>query len=495
MAWASWISRACDAWRFIGQANRALPRNFKELDIDPRGEIEHVEDTGARIEKDRREEAVAVRPSFDAGCYREGNNTIHFRPGDPGTNLLYEFDQLTEQVGIPLHINHVNVCAGAAIAAVEVAYQPDVEWYVWLFRALHSHFDKEFECRFSRVAIARIPATTASSFISIIEATVAFWARRYKDAHRPEQRDDCGRARDALRLSLMALSRMTVRMTPDQAINTLRRASEMACDSQIAHFWLMEALGELAKHAIKAIPPKQREALVLSVLEFPLPSEKCSQPPPTWPELVVDIWNVRPDRDPADKRWDHRIDQLIAAAQEGKPDRRYAIVQLTYLAIRGAFKPDEAAAFGKALWSDVDAQDNGLPANTGLYPGILLRLPTDDAIDAKARVTARLLGTNLPEAMRLAAPTGTVEIREKVDHLTALANAVQFGLVIPSDRATQMFDDIVSWGLAAIRERDPFAASFAKPFNSSTGAAAGYLLAAIMQPAASVLTWHGAISR
>jgi hypothetical protein len=258
----------------------------------------------------------------------------------------------------------------------------------------------------------------------------------------------------------------------------------MPRDPLIPHLWLMEALGELAKHTIKAIPPKQREALVLTVLEFLLPSEKGGQAHPIWPQLVFDIWNVRPAREPTDKRWDHRIDQLIAAAQKNKPDRQRAIVQLAFLAIRDALKPHEAVELGRALWSDVDAQDNGLPANTGLNPGILLQLPAGEGIDAKARVTARLLGTNLPDVMRLAAPTGTIEVREKVDHLIALTNAAKFGFVIAPDRAAKMFDEIVAWEPQQITDgRDPFAASFAKSFNSNIGASAGYLLATVLVPA------------
>ena len=223
---------------------------------------------------------------------------------------------------------------------------------------------------------------------------------------------------------------------------------------------------------------------MLTVLEFPLPSEKGGQAHPIWPQLVFDIWNVRPAREPTDKRWDHRIDQLIAAAQKDKPDRQRAIVQLAFLAIRDALKPHEAVEFGRALWSDVDAQDNGLPANTGFNPGILLQLPAAEGIDAKARVKARLLGTNLPDVMRLAAPTGTIEVREKVDHLIALTNAAKFGFVIAPDRAAQMFDEIVAWEPQQVRGgRDPFAASFAKSFNSNIGASAGYLLATVLVPA------------
>ncbi|MET4425776.1 SIR2 family protein [Bradyrhizobium sp. RT3a] len=218
LAWASWLSEACDAWTFVGRADRPRPRDFKELDIDPHGELECIKSSGNKIETDRREEAVAVRPSFDAGHYSEGNKTIHVGSGDPGLILMYEFDQLTEIVGIPIHINHVNVCAWAAIPAIEAAYQPNMEWYVWLLRALHSHSDKRFERHFGRLAIAQMPATTALALISTIETAIAFWTQRFKDARSPDLRSDWSCAHDALRLMLMTLSRLTVRMSSEQAV-------------------------------------------------------------------------------------------------------------------------------------------------------------------------------------------------------------------------------------------------------------------------------------
>jgi SIR2-like domain len=481
LAWASWVSRATA----VGSTkwdDLPRPRDFTEFNIDPLGEIEYIETRAGEIEKKRRDDAAAVRPAFDAGHYRDGSSTIHIGPGEPGLILLYEFDQLIEQVGLPLRINHANVCAGAAIAAVEVANQPNVEWHVWLLRALHGHMDRPFERHFSRVAIARMPATTSSALISIVESAVTFWTRRFKDTRSLDFRDDFNHAVDELRLSLVALSRLTVWMSPDQAASTLRRATEMANDPQFSHFWLIEALGELAKYAAEAVPTAQQGSLALSILEFPLPSEKGANFP-SWPRIVTEIWNAQPVRDPTDTRWDHRIHQLISAAKKGQADRGHATLRLAYLAMRNALKPDEATALGKALWSDTDAQENALPQSTGLTPSVFLRLPADDGVDVQARLRARLFDADLREVMRLQTPAGTVEIGAKIEHLNSLTKATEFGLTLPADVAVRMFDEIVVWEQQATARQDPFATSFIKGFNDGMRLAAGYLLTMAVVPA------------
>ena len=482
LAWASWISRASTAWNLAGRAELTRPRDFKELDIDPLAEIDRIESRAAEIEKERREESAQVQPAFDAGHYRDGSGRVHIGHGEPSIILQYELDQLIEHAGLPLRINHVDVCAWAAIPAIEVAYQANVEWYVWLLRSLHSHSDRPFARHFGRVAIARMPAPVTWTLLSIVESAVAFWTRRFKDTRSPDLRDDSGRALDVLRLLLTTLSRLTVRMTPDQAADALRRAAEMAKDPQLAHFWLIEALGELAKYAAKAVPTAQQGALALTILEFPLPSEKGGRLP-FWPRIVSEIWSAEPVRDPTDTRWDHRVHQLIAAAQKGQAGREYATLLLAYLALRDALRRGEVEAFGKALWSDVDAQENALPQNTGLSPSAFLQLPADDGIDVQARLRARLFDPDLRQVMTLPTPMGTAEMGGKVDHLYALAKATELGLTLPADTAVRMFDEIVVWEQQNIDRKDPFGASFLKGFNDNIRLAAGHVLTTAVVPA------------
>jgi hypothetical protein len=250
------VSRAAEVWS-TRWSDLPRPRDFKELDIDPPREIERIARNAREIEKKRREDAAKVEPSFEPGHYRDGTSRIHIGGGDSGLGLLYEFDQLIEQAGLPLRINHVNICADAATAAVGVAFQPNVEWHVWLLRALHDHMEKPFERHFSRVAIARMPDETSKTLIAIIESGIAFWTRRSKEARAPERANDSGRALDVLRLLVMASSRLTVRMPPDRAADALRRAVEMA-KPLIWHYWVVEALGTLAKYAVKAAPPAEQ---------------------------------------------------------------------------------------------------------------------------------------------------------------------------------------------------------------------------------------------
>ena len=128
---------------------------------------------------------------------------------------------------------------------------------------MHHHPDRPFERHFGRVAHS--PNAGTRQLDASIDRRVC---RRVLDP--PVQgdaqsrlRDDFSRAVDALRLSLMTLSRLTVRMTPDQAADALRRATEMAKDPQLADFRLIEALGELAKYAANAVPTTQQGALAL----------------------------------------------------------------------------------------------------------------------------------------------------------------------------------------------------------------------------------------
>ena len=481
LAWASWISRAADMMS-VNWADLPRPRDYKELDIDPLGEIEFFSNRADKLNEERRAAAVAVRPEFEVGHYREASDTIHIGSENSGTILLYELDQLIEQVGLPCRINHVNICADAIAAVVEAAQQDHVEWHVWLLRALHSHMDQKFERHFGRIALARMSVATSSALIAIVEAAIAFWTQKMATTRSPELRNDFSGAVDALRLTLVTLSRLTVRMSPTHAADTLDRATKMAVDPQFSNMWLIEALGEVVKFAVAAIPTSEQAPLVLGVLEFPLPSEKGVNPP-FWPRLITAVWSVKPKREVGDMRWDHRIHQFLTAAQKGAAERGYPILCLAYLALRHVLRPDEAAAFGKALWSDLDAQENALPQNTTLGPGSLLELPADEGIDVKARLRARLFGADLREVMSLRRPTGSIEIGRKIYHLNALTQAVRLGLDLPSDIAVEMFDQTVAWEFQTSDRQDPMGASLFKSFNDSIRFAAGYLLTVAVVPA------------
>ena len=477
LAWANWISRASGGYE--SPAAHPRFRDFRALDIDPLSEIEHFEST-ARDIQERRRQSAAVQPSFDAGYYRDGSGSILIRGGET-VDLLYEFDQLTEFVGLPIRINHVNICAEAALAVLDVDYQPTAEWYVGLLRVLHSHYDDLFKRYFGRMAIAKLEADPGAGLISTVEGAIAFWTMRLKGARASDLKDDLARAIDMLRLLLVATSRLTVRMAEERAIHTFNLAIALAKDPLIQHPWLLDALGDVAKYAAKAIPVSRQGELALDAIEFPLASEKGSNHP-FWPEVVPAIWSSTPNREFDDTRWDDRVRQLIAAGEKGSVGRKEATLRLAYLAIRNALRPDERVAFGRALWSDLDEDSNALPINTSMLPSTFAELPAADGIDAQARVQERLFEPDLRQVMSLQDPVSTDSIRAKQDHLIALANAIRVGLTLPASRAARMFDEIVAWELQQVDRKDPFAGSIAKTFNDVISLSAGELLALVVVP-------------
>lgn len=481
LGWADWILRASNMGNPATRKMLSEAKDFKTLHIDPSGEIRHFEASAEGIQKKRREKEAEIQPAFDAGHYRQGGPPTYFGGSDPDFTLLYELDELIEIVGLPIRINNVNVYANAAIAASDVAFQPTVEWYVRLLRALHDHFDYQFARYFSRISIAQLDDKVSRTLISVIETAIRFWVSHLKNASSPDSGNDQGRARDVLRLLLVTLSRLTVRMSVEHACRTFNFAIDLAKDPLISHPWLLEALGDLIKYAAQAIPIECQGKLAITAIEFPLASEKGTNAR-FWPSVITTIWNSTLVRELDDLKWDHRIRDLISAARKGYPDREEAILRVAYLVIRKALKPAEEAAFGVALWSDMDGTDNALPANTGLLTSTLAQLPTYDGIDVQERIRVRLFEPDLGAVMQVQGPMDTREFSAKRSHLLALININKAGMKVPGSTATRMFDEIVAWAPQSGDEKDSFNASFIKEFNSETRRLGGTLLSSVVVP-------------
>src|SRR5271165_2674171 len=341
LAWANWLTRAADAANRRRYTDALRPREFKELLIDPELEIEQIENAAEAIQSQRQEDDAEIVPMFDAGHYRTGSRTTQVSAGAPALGVLYQLDQLIAIVGLPIRINHVGICSGAALSAVKVTYQHSVKWYVWLLRTLQSHRDKPFNRYFGRVAIAQLPGEVSDNLLSIVDRAISFWVERIKLSQGPEHKDDLGHAIAELQLLLFAHSRLTLRMSEDDAIRAFQRGLELAKNPLIRHIGLLEAIGDVVNYAAKAIRETHQGALTLSVLEFPLSSEKGIDAR-FWPQIVTSVWASTPDRPQDDPRWDHRVHQLIAAAEKGQPARQEAILRLAYLAIHNSLTANEA---------------------------------------------------------------------------------------------------------------------------------------------------------
>ncbi|WP_133647762.1 SIR2 family NAD-dependent protein deacylase [Paraburkholderia flava] len=478
LGWADWLSRALDAANFKRRSDATRPREFKDLMIDPSKEIEYIENQAQEIESKQRKSDMEVVPLFDPGHYRDSSGE------DLGNALtvLYELDQLIEIVGLPVRINHVGICNEAVLSSVRISHQQTVDWYIWLLRALHSHFDESFDRYFGRVAIAQLSPEVCDSLISIVKKAIAYWVDLIKTSQSPEHRDDLMHAGDQLRLHLTVLSRLTVRMSEDEAQRTFEYALELAKDSLIWHHWLLEALGQLANYALEAMSKERQSKLALASMLFPLSVEKGVEKR-FWPSLVQTTWGTVPHRAKDDGRWQHRVGQLIQEAWKGKAAREEAILRLTYLATHQALTTEEKSAFGDALWSDMDEQEDALPIATGLLISTIAQLPSPNGIDTISRVRTRLFGADLQTILALPKPFDSRALADKQSHLISLLHARQIDLTLDGDQAARLFDQLVGWIPMKADANDLFGSAMTNDFTERMQSHAGDVLEKVVMPA------------
>lgn len=485
LGWASWLLRNAEAFRQLrSQGTRAplLAREFTELFVDPSGEIEQIQDRADKKLAKHREEDAEVTPLFEPGHYRAGSGRSSPHPLNFDIDDRHELDLLIEIVGIPLRINHVGLCSGAAVSVALVTVQHRLEWFIWLLRALHSHYDKPFIRYFSRIAVAQLPPDLGERLIVIVAASVKFWAERLRRARNANAADDIGHAIDALRLSVVALSRLTVRMTEAGAKQTYLEGLDLAKDPLLRHPWLSEAFGDLVKYSAQAVSRNGQGDLALAAIEFPLTTEASAEER-VWPDPIRPIWDSTPVRSGGDNRWSHRVQQLIAASRKGLSSRKEAVLRLAFLALGGALLYEENRQFAEVLWSELDAEEDGLPVNTGLIPSAFAQLPSPSESKPLERLKHRLLSRPVNEIIGTSAPGNSASREMGVDRLMALANLERIKLKIPSSRAIQLFDQLMLWRPPVPKAREPFEDHFSRQFFDNVRVLLGEILSRAIVPA------------
>jgi hypothetical protein len=425
-------------------------REFGHMKIDPVGELEALEEAAKELRRKEEDEA-ATTPLFDPGSYKPGVPKSPAQPSISGLEYSHALDQLIECTGLPMRINKVQVACGAATSIMRVTYHHSIRWYVWLIRSLHSQYDNSFIRYFGRVAIAQLPQDTANELSRKVDAASQFWRARVAQSVDEEHAKDRSIAHDELRLALWIQSSLTVRMTVDEAVRVFGVASQIASDRSVAGYMIIEAAGELAKYALEAMPPDRQASTALDVIKFP-PAAESSQ------GLVRVMARVKPKRDQLDPRWDQRIRELLAAAGPNASGRSEASERLAYLARHEVLKPNERDIFAEALWREVDKGSPPLPANTGLLASSFAELPAPNGIDAVERAKTRIFDRDLKTVMDGSSVRDDRILTEKKNHLISLYNTGPLKLPVPTQRAAEMFDQIVNWRPTVLPENEPLRA-------------------------------------
>ena len=318
-----------------------------------------------------------------------------------------------ETAGLPMRLDRLTFVGAAARDAAELAFEPSLRWYVWFLRAIGSPLDAPFGRYFGRIAIAQLPTEVAVALAERARAAISYWREKAARVAPPHRLF----AFDQLRLLVEVLARITVRQQPPAARANLDLAADLASDlvrgRSLGHFWLYEPLKHLVAYCIEAIPPAERQAVVLPMLEFPLTEDRGDHPF-HWPNPIESLWMISPGRVMGDVRWSQCVAQLIERGRAGSPQRREATVRLAYLAKHNALTAEETETFGQVLWSETDPTSGDLPANANLLASMFAQLPAPETIDKDGRVGAYLFDSDIDEILSPRGPLSSRDIGNEI---------------------------------------------------------------------------------
>jgi SIR2-like domain len=480
-AWVEWLAHALRRDNLIRQVNSRWPLEFKEARCDPSDELDRISRWTDEQVRERYEQDTGIIPMFEAGYYKASVQRKH----TPDDEILNDLQMLAELVGLPRRLRNFDIVSKTGRDAIELAFRPNTQFFLWFLRASDRASDSSFERYFSRIAVALIPTEVAALLRDRILSAIDYWksALSKLPAIGPER----GFAIARLSLFIEALARLTVRQETAIALENFSLAMRLGQDPLLRDEQLFTPISNLAKFSIQAVPLKERPQLVLQALEFPLSTEAEIDPSDArnWPNPVQLLYGTKPTRSDSDLAWKKRILALVEASSAQGTARHEAIFRLTYLAKYAVLTEAEKAAFGSVLWSQKDSGKPPLPADTGLLSFQFAKLPSPGDVDATGNVLTRLFEIEIPQIWNPILKNNKPAMRDTESLFQSISFAGPESVTPTSEQAARAFDRLVSWRPARVEEplsTIPFISGYLDLKRSSTVSWLGEALAQTIVP-------------
>ncbi len=392
LAWANFVKKQ---YRLVRDDDASVERtSFDEMDglqariseakCDPWEIFQAIERKSDRDVERFEEHQQTIETNFDAGSYRDHSKTIHIGFGSESALLAWE--RLSDHIGLPARVENLDSLVSRMERAERAIVPASIEDFQRILDLVQEGAKKTLARRFSRLQIAVL---ADDIYFWVLQTTI-----RSLDNALPRIAQETGffgaswTARAALYIEL--LSRLVVRAGGQQALGIWHKGLEIAGMAR-SPSTLFEPLSHLMQRSMSAIPPRDRTALLVDALEFPLPDEKALEGhfARDWP-VAAEWFSIseikRPEPDTAfSARLQVLIEKIRTATEE---TRGRAALWLVHLHEAGALTSDEGAAFGDALWSRRDSEVS-FPAATNLRPFVYLSIPGNPKNDTLEMITRR----------------------------------------------------------------------------------------------------------
>ena len=382
-SWATFVTLA--DWTLPNREN-TLTRlgEFVPLRCDVFGERQSVTDG---MERGRTEEAP---PSFDIN--RRRSATDRYSNYDP-LAAAYRAIRLSEMAGLPPFANHSTVWAEVLRkAATEVAdYNLELAMRLTL-RAYNRVNDNTLENILTRTRVAAMPAELAGTLIGCC-----------LNAMEKAVRDKVTLAsatQNRFNTAAEALSRLTIRLEPDQAESILNKAVGYCQNAELMQSSIGQTVENLLSRAWEALPDEYRQRVAIDLLSTEIVGLTPIEPiiEHLWPdpgEVVADT-DTRLFRTPENEpQWQSAIDLVVQGLTGNETARRRASIRMIPLLHSNLLNQDESQKIAVALWTEKHTGPSELPRNTRLYDWQFLTLPEPTPGLAQERFRAKWLSERI----------------------------------------------------------------------------------------------------
>lgn len=380
-AWTHWVWQSAQ-WelRKLDGDDRGPPIDwdwpirYRANETDPWDEMRaadvHIQSELAEVRKDSRDDR---RSKFDPGVYSKTSQGIRYT-SHAVVGSADELSRLADRIGLPRSIGMSDVIGSRIAYALEVKLDL-AEADLWLAaRYLTSATEGLINEQFGRLQISRLSLDLVRSLAAALASTIEFGLPRLERASdgsgqwRSPWLDRCIRWTELL-------SRLVVRLPPDEAMAMWRKGVTLAHDRRWSHWWLFKPLSNLLRRSLEAIPPARRNEIGLDVITLPLPGEfEITGQERDWPELIGHLVKGELRRDFSDTAWSSRISTLIHLVGIGEQlTRSRAVWRLMVLHQADGLTSMEQSAFAESLWSRL--REDGMPGDLELYDHVVLHCP------------------------------------------------------------------------------------------------------------------------
>ena len=352
-----------------------------------------------RISSSRQEEDP---PSFDLGR----RTTRHrFSSDYQGEFAAYQAIRLTEIAGLPPRVTNlhefadgqspVHIPTNVAADTLREAADKLADWNHELavrltLRAANSDTDTTLQRVLTRTRVAALTTQQAESLGQPCMNAIANVIPTARHSARQQRLD-------AL---VEALSRLVVRMSPDQAEAIFDQALELCQNQQMAEITGWTPVGHLLHRSWRAMPREYRRRRAIDLLNAPIAGLDGTEPLAGygWPdpaELLGETRDVLERTPDNEQQWQAAINLITRGLTSDTAVRHRASRRMGALVQSGKLTRDETRRIAIALWDEQHTVPGELPGNVALFDWAFLTFPEHNPGVAEERFRNKWLSGNV----------------------------------------------------------------------------------------------------